>query len=132
MARMRSDLVPILQGVAEGHLKESKIDWVKEPAACVVLAAKGYPGAPVRGDEIRGIERAEAMPFVSIIHAGTKLQGQQLVADGGRVLNVTGVGADVAEARARAYAAIDMIDWPGGFYRHDIGWRAIAREEAKR
>ena len=94
----------------------------------VVLAAKGYPGAPVSGSEIYGIERAGAMPFVSITLAGTKRQEQRLIADGGRVLNVTGVGADVADARARAYAAIDVIDWPGGFYRRDIGWRALARD----
>jgi phosphoribosylamine--glycine ligase len=96
-----------------------------------VFAAKGYPGAPVRGSEIQGIERAGAMPFVSITHAGTKREGQQLVADGGRVLNVTGVGDDVADARAHAYAAIDVIDWPGGFYRRDIGWRALARDPIK-
>ena len=65
------------------------------------------------------------MPFVAITHAGTKRDGQRLIADGGRVLNVTALGADVAEARARAYAAIAMIDWPGGFYRRDIGWRAL-------
>jgi phosphoribosylamine--glycine ligase len=68
------------------------------------------------------------MPFVSITHAGTKRQGQKLVADGGRVLTVTGVGVDVTDARARTYAAIDVIDWAGGFYRRDIGWRALARD----
>ncbi|HZM07500.1 MAG TPA: phosphoribosylglycinamide synthetase C domain-containing protein, partial [Methylocella sp.] len=94
-------------------------------ALTVVLASKGYPGAPLRGTEIHGLARAEAMPFVAITHAGTKREGQKLVADGGRVLNVTAIGADVAEARARAYAAVAMIDWPGGFFRRDIGWRAL-------
>ncbi|MGH6845256.1 MAG: phosphoribosylglycinamide synthetase C domain-containing protein [Methylocella sp.] len=86
------------------------------------------PARRSRGSEIHGVERAEELPFVSITHAGTKREGQRLIADGGRVLNVTGVGADVAEARARAYAAIDMIDWPDGFYRRDIGWRAFAHD----
>ena len=96
-------------------------------ALSVVLAAKGYPGAPQRGSEIHGLARAEALPFVVVTHAGTKRQGQKLLADGGRVLNVTALGDDVAEARARAYAAIDTIDWPGGFHRRDIGWRALKR-----
>jgi phosphoribosylamine--glycine ligase len=99
----------------------------KLAALSVVLAARGYPEAPQSGSEIRGLERAEALPFVTITHAGTKLDGRRLLANGGRVLNVTGLGADVAEARARAYAAVDAIDWPQGFYRRDIGWRALRR-----
>jgi phosphoribosylamine--glycine ligase len=131
LPRLEEDLLALLLACVEDRLPERPARLSAKTALSVVFAAKGYPGAPVRGDEIRGIERAEAMPFVSIIHAGTKLQGQQLVADGGRVLNVTGVGADVADARARAYAAIDEIDWPGGFYRRDIGWRALARDPVK-
>jgi phosphoribosylamine---glycine ligase len=126
LPRLEEDLLALLLACVE-ELPERPARLSAKTALSVVFAAKGYPGAPVRGSEIRGIERAEAMPFVSITHAGTKLQGQQLLADGGRVLNVTGVGADVADARARAYAAIDVIDWPGGFYRRDIGWRALAR-----
>jgi phosphoribosylamine---glycine ligase len=124
LPRLEEDLLALLLACVE-ELPERPARLSAKTALSVVFAAKGYPGAPVRGSEIRGIERAEAMPFVSITHAGTKLQGQQLFADGGRVLNVTGVGADVADARARAYAAIDVIDWPGGFYRRDIGWRAL-------
>lgn len=123
--RLEEDLLALLLACVEERLPERVARLSAKTALCVVLAAKGYPGAPVKGSEIHGIERAGAMPFVSITHAGTKRQGQQLLADGGRVLNVTGVGADVADARTRVYAAIDMIDWPGGFYRRDIGWRAI-------
>jgi len=128
LPRLEEDLLALLLACVEERLPERPARLSAKTALSVVLAAKGYPGAPVRGSEIQGIERAEAMPFVSITHAGTKREGQQLLADGGRVLNVTGVGADVAEARAHAYAAIDMIDWPGGFYRRDIGWRALARD----
>ncbi len=131
LPRLDEDLLALLLACVEERLPERPARLSAKTALSVVLAAKGYPGAPVRGSEIHGVERAGAMPFVSITHAGTKRQGQRLIADGGRVLNVTGVGADVAEARARAYAAIDVIDWPGGFYRRDIGWRALARDPAE-
>ena len=127
LPRLEEDLLALLLACVDERLPERPVRLSAQTALSVVLAAKGYPGAPVRGSEIHGVERAGAMPFVSITHAGTKGEGQRLIADGGRVLNVTGVGADVAEARARAYAAIDVIDWPGGFYRRDIGWRAFAR-----
>jgi phosphoribosylamine--glycine ligase len=126
LPRLEEDLLALLLACVEERLPERPARLSAKTALSVVLAAKGYPGAPVRGSEIHGIERVAAMPFVAITHAGTKRQGQKLVADGGRVLNVTGVGADVADARARAYAAIDVIDWPGGFCRRDIGWRAFA------
>jgi phosphoribosylamine---glycine ligase len=131
LPRLEEDLLALLLACVEERLPERPTRLSAKTALSVVLAAKGYPGEPVRGSEIHGIERAGAMPFVSITHAGTKCQGQKFVADGGRVLNVTGVGADVAEARAHAYAAIDVIDWPGGFYRRDIGWRALARDPVK-
>jgi phosphoribosylamine---glycine ligase len=131
LPRLEEDLLALLLACVEERLPERPARLSARTALSVVLAAKGYPGAPVRGSEIHGVERAAAMPFVSITHAGTKRQDQQLLADGGRVLTVTGVGADAAEARARAYAAIDMIDWPGGFYRRDIGWRAFARDPAR-
>jgi phosphoribosylamine---glycine ligase len=128
LPRLEEDLLALLLACVEERLAERPARLSAKTALSVVLAATGYPGAPVRGSEIHGIERAGAMPFVSITHAGTKREGQRLFADGGRVLTVTGVGADVAAARARAYAAIDVIDWPGGFYRRDIGWRAFARD----
>jgi phosphoribosylamine--glycine ligase len=128
LPRLEEDLLALLLACVEERLPERQARLSPLTALSVVLAAKGYPGAPLRGSEIHGIARAEAMPFVAITHAGTKLEGQKLVADGGRVLNVTAIGADVAGARARAYAAIDMIDWPGGFHRRDIGWRAMKRD----
>jgi phosphoribosylamine--glycine ligase len=128
LPRLEEDLLALLLACVEERLPERPIRLSAKTALSVVLAAKGYPGAPVQGSEILGIERAGTMPFVAITHAGTKREGQRLIAGGGRVLNVTGIGADVAEARARAYAAIDVIDWPGGFYRRDIGWRALARD----
>ncbi len=125
LPRLEEDLLPLMLACADGCLLERPARLSPLTALTVVLAAKGYPGAPLRGSEILGLEEAEAMPFVAITHAGTKRDGQRLIADGGRVLNVTAAGADVAEARDRAYAAIAMIDWPGGFYRRDIGWRAL-------
>ena len=90
------------------------------------MAARGYPGPVSKGSPIGGLEAAGETPGVAILHAATRRLGDRIVADGGRVLAVTAVGQDVLEARARAYAAIDRIDWPDGFCRRDIGWRAIA------
>jgi phosphoribosylamine--glycine ligase len=95
----------------------------------VVLAAKGYPGAYARGSVIAGLDAAGAVEGVEIFHAGTAFDGGRIVANGGRVLNVCARGRTVAEAAARAYAAVDMIRWPEGFCRRDIGWRAIRREK---
>jgi phosphoribosylamine--glycine ligase len=95
----------------------------------VVMAAKGYPGDYTRGTEIKGLESAATIPDVKIFHAGTTREGNRLLASGGRVLNVSARGKTVREARERAYLAISKIDWPGGFYRSDIGWRALQREE---
>lgn len=125
--RLEEDLLALMLASVEERLPERALRLSPQTALTVVLAAKGYPGAPVKGSVIRGIERAEAMPFVMVTHAGTRREGPNLIADGGRVLNVTAVGANVAEARERAYAAIKMIDWPGGFYRKDIGWQALSR-----
>ncbi|HUI20955.1 MAG TPA: phosphoribosylamine--glycine ligase [Methylocella sp.] len=125
LPRLEEDLLALLLASVEEKLPSRPARLSPMTALSVVLAAKGYPAAPQRGSEIRGLERAEAMPFVTITHAGTKREGQKLLADGGRVLNVTAVGTDVAEAQARAYAAADSIDWPEGFFRRDIGWRAM-------
>jgi phosphoribosylamine--glycine ligase len=95
------------------------------------MAANGYPGPPQLGSEIKGLDAAAATEGVEIFHAGTKREGDRILANGGRVLNVTARANTVAEAKARAYAAIAKIDWPGGFCRSDIGWRALARERAK-
>jgi phosphoribosylamine---glycine ligase len=127
LPRLKEDLLSLLLACIRGNLPEREIELSDTTALTVVLAAKGYPGAPLKGTEILGIEDAAAMPFVSLSHAGTKREGEKLIADGGRVLNVTGFGADLSEARTRAYAAVDKIDWPGGFYRRDIGWRPLMR-----
>jgi phosphoribosylamine--glycine ligase len=119
MVRLFSDLLPALIAAREGVLKDFALRWRPDAAVCVVMAAKGYPDAPRRGGEIRGLERVRD-PRVKIFHAGTRRDGARLIADGGRVLGVTATGADVAQARQGAYAAIDLIDWPDGFCRRDI------------
>ncbi|MCB1433939.1 MAG: phosphoribosylamine--glycine ligase, partial [Alphaproteobacteria bacterium] len=106
-------------------------NWLDDVTLTVVMCAKGYPGEPQNGTEIRGLEGAAAMEGVEIFHAGTALRNNQIVANGGRVLNVTARGATVKGAQERAYAAVRHIDWPEGFYRTDIGWRAIERENVK-
>ncbi len=129
MARLESDPVALMLATATGRLAEMPpATWRSEAAVAVVLCARGYPGIPVQGTEIRGIEQAAETPGVVILHAGTRRgEKQLLLAAGGRVLNIVAVGTDVAEAKARAYRAIDRIDWPDGFCRRDIGWRAVAR-----
>jgi phosphoribosylamine--glycine ligase len=129
MMQLKSDLLPALLATAEGTLDAVKLDWHEGAALTVVMAAKGYPGTPEKGSEIRGLEEASALEGVQVFHAGTKAERGRILANGGRVLNVTGRGASVAEAQARAYAAVDAINWPEGFCRRDIGWRAVAREK---
>ena len=128
MLRLKSDLLPALVATADGVLANFDLRWHDDPAIAVVLAANGYPGDYAKGSEIRGLDAAGECEGVEVFHAGTARDGDRLVATGGRVLNVAARGRSVAEAHARAYAAIAMIDWPGGFCRKDIGWRAIARE----
>ena len=127
LPRLRSDLLTALVAARDGVLANYDLRWSDEVALCVVLAANGYPDDPQRGGEIRGLDEAAADPDVTIFHAGTKREGDRLVAAGGRVLDVVARGPTVAAAQARAYAAIDKIHFPGGFCRRDIGWRAIGR-----
>ncbi|MFA7305535.1 MAG: phosphoribosylamine--glycine ligase [Hyphomicrobium sp.] len=129
MMRLKSDLLAALLATADGVLKDFDLRWSEDAALTVVMAANGYPGTPVKGTEIKGLEAARLVPNVEIFHAGTRCDGDRLLADGGRVLNVTGRGRTVAEARDAAYAAIAKIDWPGGFFRSDIGWRALQRRD---
>ena len=129
MPRLMSDLVPALLASRDGLLKSVDLRWYPESALTVVMAAKGYPGPYGRGSVIEGLEQAAAVPGVEIFHAGTKQDGAHVVANGGRVLNVSALGRSVREAGARAYEAVTRIRWPEGFYRHDIGWRAIEREK---
>jgi phosphoribosylamine--glycine ligase len=130
MLRLKSDLLAALLATADGVLDAFDLRWHDDAALTVVMAANGYPGPPEIGTEIKGIDAAAAVEGVEIFHAGTRRDGERLLAHGGRVLNVTARGKTVAEAQARAYAAAARIDWPGGFYRRDIGWRAVAREKA--
>ena len=128
MLRLMSDLVPALLASRDGVLKSFDLRWYAEPALTVVMAAKGYPGNYARGTVIEGLDEAAAVEGVEIFHAGTKTEGGRILANGGRVLNVSAMGKTVREAQARAYEAIARIRWPEGFYRHDIGWRAVDRE----
>jgi phosphoribosylamine--glycine ligase len=129
MARLDSDLLPVLLAAAKGDVSGESLSWMDESALVVVMAAKGYPGAYEKGTEIKGLEAANAVPGVTVLHAGTKDGGAgKVLAAGGRVLGVTAHGETVREARDRAYAAVDAIDWPEGFSRRDIAWRALERE----
>jgi phosphoribosylamine---glycine ligase len=128
MLRLKSDLVPALLASCDGMLKSFDLRWYEDPALTVVMAAKGYPGNYPKGSVIEGLDEAAAVEGVEIFHAGTKAEGGKIVANGGRVLDVCALGTSVRQAQARAYAAVARIRWPDGFYRHDIGWRAVERE----
>ena len=130
MMRWADDIVPYLLACARGDLGRLPAPaFSADTVICVVLAAKGYPDSPLEGSIIRGADQ-DFGPDVQVFHAGTRRRDDgQLVAAGGRVLNVCARGRDLAEARDRAYAAVRAIDWPGGFHRTDIGWRALARDE---
>jgi phosphoribosylamine---glycine ligase len=130
MLRMQSDLVPALLATCDRMLASFDLRWFPDPALTVVMAAKGYPGDYPRGSVIAGLDEAAKVDGVEIFHAGTKADGARTLANGGRVLNVSAVGKTVAEAQARAYAAIDKINWPEGFCRRDIGYLAVAREKS--
>ncbi len=127
MLRLKDDLLTILVAAMDGVLDQVSVRWREEAALAVVMAAKGYPGAYAGGSEIRGLEAAASLSGVEIFHAGTRREGGKIVAAGGRVLAAAALGGTVGEARERAYAAIDRIDWPEGFCRRDIGWRAMRR-----
>ena len=128
MLRLMSDLVPALLASRDGVLKSLDLRWYGEAALTVVMAARGYPGSYAKGSVIDGLDDAATVEGVEIFHAGTRQEGGRILANGGRVLNVSALGGTVREARARAYEAISRIRWPDGFYRHDIGWRAIERQ----
>jgi phosphoribosylamine--glycine ligase len=131
MLRLMSDLVPALLASRDGVLKSFDLRWYAEPALTVVMAAKGYPGHYARGTVIDGLDEAAAVEGVEIFHAGTKAEGGRILANGGRVLDVSATGKTVREAQTRAYEAIARIHWPEGYYRTDIGWRAVERERLR-
>jgi phosphoribosylamine--glycine ligase len=128
LARLTSDLLPFLEASANGRLGAAAPAFRPDRALAVVMAARGYPGAPLRGTRIGGIEEAERLTGVSVLHGGTRKEDDEILSDGGRVLTITSLGRTLTEARDLAYAAVDRIDWPEGFCRRDIGWRDIARE----
>ena len=128
MLRMMSDIVPALLACVDGQLKHFDLRWYPEPALTVIMATKGYPGDYGKGSRIEGLEDAAKIDGVEIFHAGTRRVDGQLVANGGRVLNVCASGNTVEEAQRRAYQAVDLVKWPEGFCRRDIGWQAVARE----
>ena len=128
MPRLKSDLVPALLAARDGVLNAVDLRWSDDAALTVVMAAKGYPGTPENGSVIKGIDKAAGEKDVLVFHAGTQAKDGEIVANGGRVLNVVALGKSVSEAQAKAYAAVDLIDWPGGFCRRDIGWQAVKRE----
>jgi phosphoribosylamine---glycine ligase len=128
MLRLMSDLVPALVAARDGMLKSFDLRWYPDAALTVVMAAKGYPGAYRKGTPIEGLDEAAQVEGVEVFHAGTIADGARVLANGGRVLNVSALGRTVAEAQARAYAAVDRIRWPDGFCRRDIGWQAVRRE----
>jgi phosphoribosylamine--glycine ligase len=132
MLRLDADLLDLLEAAAMGRLADVETPrWRPETALVVVMAARGYPGAYEKGTAIGGLEAAGAISNMEIFHAGTRLDPDgTIVATGGRVLGVTALGTTVAQARTRAHAAIDVLYWPEGFCRRDIGWRAIEREQA--
>jgi phosphoribosylamine--glycine ligase len=132
MLRLMSDLVPALLACCDGMLRNFDLRWYPDAALTVVMAAKGYPDRYAKGSVIEGLEAAAAVEGVQIFHAGTMAAGDRILANGGRVLNVSAVGKTVGEAQRRAYAAVDRIRWADGFCRRDIGYLAVAREPAGR
>ena len=125
MMRFNGDLFQALLAASTGRLKEAKLSFCNDAAVCVVMATKGYPGSYPKGSVIKGLDKTAQFSNVKIFHAGTEKRGNDIIATGGRVLSVVALGATVKEAQANAYKAVDAIDWPEGFCRRDIGWRAI-------
>jgi len=129
--RLKSDIVPILLAITEQRLEECEIQWHEGAACCVVMASGGYPGKYEKGKPITGLDEAARLEHVVVFHAGTQLEGGQVLTNGGRVLGVTARGSTIVEAQKRAYEAVEKIHFDGAHYRTDIGWRALAREQGK-
>ncbi|WP_282168575.1 phosphoribosylamine--glycine ligase [Ruegeria atlantica] len=125
MMRLGAQVLDLLHAAAEGRLSETQVNWADDHAITVVMAAQGYPGSYVKGSAIKGLDALPEDSGNMVFHAGTKAVDGQVQAAGGRVLNVTARGDTLQEARDRAYAMVEGVDWPEGFYRRDIGWRAL-------
>ena len=130
MMRLESDLLDIINAAVDGKLHKVTLDWKNDPALTIVMAAEGYPASPQKGSLIRGLETLTDVEGLKVFHAGTAAKDGQIIANGGRVLNITAIAETVAEAQSKAYDAVKQIDWPQGFYRSDIGWRAVERERS--
>jgi phosphoribosylamine--glycine ligase len=128
MARLQSDLGQVLLAAAEGRLAGTELEWDARVALCVVVASDGYPGSFTKGQPILGIDAVEQAGTV-VFHAGTARQDGVIVNAGGRVLGVTALGATVSKAQRVVYRALEQLNWAGGYYRRDIGYRAVAREQ---
>lgn len=125
MPLLESNLAEHMMACVKGTLNTQKIKMLNKAVMTVVMAAKGYPNEYKKGTEIKGIEKARKLPMTSVLHAGTRKEGDKIVSNGGRVLNICAMGDTVLQAKERAYKAVDLIDWPEGFCRRDIGWRAL-------
>jgi phosphoribosylamine--glycine ligase len=125
MMRFSGDLYATLHACAVGDLGKADIRFDPRPAMCVIMAAKGYPGAYDKGTKIKGLEKAAALRDTKVFHAGTQKKDGEMLAIGGRVLGVTALGDTIKDAQKNAYAVVDLIDWPEGFCRRDIGFRAV-------
>jgi phosphoribosylamine--glycine ligase len=131
LMRMKSDLIPVLEGTATGQLADLKVEWEDRPTVCVVMASGGYPGSYEKGKEILGLEAAAGVAETCIFHAGTAMKDGKVLTAGGRVLGVTALGKGIREAIDRAYEAVKKISWEGVHYRKDIGQKALKRETGK-
>ena len=125
MLRLGAQALDLLLATAQGRLDRARVVWADDHALTVVMAAKGYPGAYEKGTVIKGLDALPEDSFHMVFHAGTTEKDGQITASGGRVLTVTARGGSLTQARARAYAMVGALDWPGGFCRSDIGWRAL-------
>ena len=132
LMRLKTDLVDVIEAVIDGRLGDlDALRWDRRPAVCVVMASEGYPGSVEKGFEISGIDEADALPDVKVFHAGTALKDGRVVTAGGRVLGVTALGDTVAEAKRRAYQAVEKISWQGAWYRKDIADKEIADQDIR-
>ncbi|MEL6360702.1 MAG: phosphoribosylamine--glycine ligase [Pseudomonadota bacterium] len=125
MRLLDEDLLPLMVACAKGELRQNELSWQEGHGVLTVMAAEGYPGSYQKGEKIHGIDDADALPGVIVFHAGTRQEAGDIVSNGGRVLNVTATGDGLRDAVTLVYRAVDKIKWPGGFYRKDIGWRAL-------
>jgi phosphoribosylamine--glycine ligase len=125
MMRLGAQVLDLIQAATVGALRSAQVNWADDHAMCVVMASDGYPGSYAKGSAIGGLEALPNDSKRCVFHAGTAEKDGQIVAAGGRVLGATARGASLQEARDAAYEMVHAIDWPEGFYRHDIGWRAL-------